>query len=158
MSEQPKAEWWKAGLAGGVIFGLLGPLIVVTLNLIRADVEGFHSRLTDVPYIWLPAVVLLGLPAFVLGCGCGTLVKALSLKCSTMKIAVMPTAALGFALGAVPFGVLDLVDRNGAPGVVWANTACGVAGIMCALLVLLLLDRRGLLRFRARGSELPPLV
>ncbi len=157
MSEPPKAGWWKASLAGGVIFGFLYPLIIAVLDVIRANARRDYSlALTDAARMWVYGVVYFGLPAFVLGCGCGILLMALGLKCSTMKVAVMVAAALGLALGEVPLGVIALVDR--ASGIIWAYAVAGTAGIVCALLVLRLLHRSGLLRFRARGEQQPPLA
>lgn len=156
MSGSPKSEWWKAGFAGACIYGLLGPGIVVALNclFVSTRTSPFLDAVSGIPLFWLGALIQLGLPAFALGYGTGVLLKALSARCPTLKVLILPTAALGLAVGALPLGLLTVL--SGATNLAWVMAVGAVAGLVCALLVLWWLHEIGLLHTHPRVSEMPP--
>jgi len=151
MAGLPKAEWWKAAILSGVVSGFVGPGIGFVVD------TRFALPYIYLPWLWLWAVVFVGPPAFVLGCIGGILLKALSAKCATIQALTSMAAALGLALGGavVPFGVFVLGWGAKEKGLLSFVPTGAITGLVCTLLILWLLRRRGLLPLRTSSSKTP---
>jgi hypothetical protein len=151
MAGLPKAEWWKAALLSGIVSGLVGPGIDFIVEM------RFALPYIYLPWLWFWAVVAVGPPAFVLGCVGGILLKALSAKCATTQVVTGMAAALGLTLGGavVPFGVFVLGWGAKEKGLFSFVPTGAITGLVCTLLVLWLLRRRGLLYLRTGSSKTP---
>jgi hypothetical protein len=150
MTKSRKAEWCEAALLSGIVCALLGPAIGSLVEV------GFASSPKYFPFLWLWAVVAVGPPAFVLGCFGGLSLKALSPRCSTSRIFYVLAATLGLSLGAVvaPFGVFVL-EWGAKEKAIWTFAPAGaVAGSLCAVLLVWILQRRRLLHLRASTAPI----
>ena len=147
MTQSPKAEWWKAALLSGAISGLVGPGIGFVVEM------RFALPYLYLPGYWVWAVIAVGPPAFVLGFFGGILLKVLSARCETTQAVTGVAAALGLTLGGsvVPFGVFVLGWGAKEKGLLSFVPTGAITGLVCTLLILWLLRRKGLLHLRNSG-------
>jgi len=138
----------RAALFSGAIAGFVGPGIGFVVDM-RFAFPYFY-----LPAYWIMAVIAVGPAAFVLGCVGGVVLKALSAKCPTGRAVNAIAAALGLTLGGVvvPFGVFVFGWGAKEKGL-WSFAPTGaITGLICTLLILWVLRRRGLLHLRNSSS------
>ena|ERR1039457_1157627 len=145
-----RAPWLRAGFAGAVICGVLGPalplLVLIPVSAFK-DASSFEAlrTLAAFPVAWLFALIPMGLPGAIFGVLGAVWIRFRSSGLAPRRL-FLETGLLGTLLGAiVPLTTL-IFGWGGFRTVLSGYVPVGaITGAVCALLVLLTLRKRGLL-------------
>jgi len=161
MPESIKRDWWMAAGFSGLVCGLIGPLIGLVIfsgwELIRNRAA---SPVRFIAY-WPFAVMLFGVPGFILG-GCGGLMlKLFAAKCRSINGVIALGAVLGLALGsAVPLAynvheyIVNCWNWDGWNGPAWFIALGAASGAVCGVIMAWLLRSRRLLDLSALPTRI----
>lgn len=154
-----KRAWWTAAGLSGLMCGVFGPLVgliivfgyaTLTNDKPRSFGDFASSLLPLLTSGWLTAVMIFGVPGFVLGCCGGVLLKLLAAKCLSGRSFVVFGAVLGLVLGsAVPLLPYIVPGWNLPLAYIPLGAASGAA---LGVIMTWLLRSTGLLDLSARPS------
>ncbi len=138
--KRPKLDL-RAALTGGVVCGMVGPLIGVAIAALRD--RGWP--VADLLFGWFVAVLAYGLPGFVLGAVGAHVLRYRSARVRFSRV-MYEALAIGVAFGAlVPFGSW-MLGWGGRESIVELLPTALIAGVSCSVIVALLLRNWNLLR------------
>jgi hypothetical protein len=142
--------WVRSLFLGAIICGVIGPVIGVTIlgtfhAIQESSVRAALTALTVLPWAWIAAIIFMGPAGFVLGALGASWIRFRARSLHVSKRLWLESTLLGTALGAcVP--VSGMVWGWRLRETVLPEVPLGAAsGLICALLVVGALIRRGLL-------------